>query len=91
MDYSKMFAKMSSLRSSKEVGQTAANDRPQASTSGLVYTTIAMEWRVAEDHLLRRKKFNLDGPDGLAYYWHDLRMEELTFSRRQQGGGSVMV
>lgn len=37
------------------------------------------------------KKFNLDGPDGFAYYWHDLRTEEKIFSRRQSGGGSVMV
>ena len=37
------------------------------------------------------KKFNLDGPDRLAYYWHDLRKELRTFLSRQQGGGSLMV
>ena len=37
------------------------------------------------------KKFNLDGPDGFSYYWHDLRKEEEIFSTRAQGGGSVMI
>ena len=37
------------------------------------------------------KKFNLDGPDGLAYKWHDLRKEKQWFSKRHTGGGSVMV
>lgn len=37
------------------------------------------------------KKFNLDGPDGNAYYWHDLRTDERIFSKRKHGGGSVMV
>ncbi|CAK9819131.1 Transposable element Tc3 transposase [Anthophora quadrimaculata] len=37
------------------------------------------------------KKFNLDGPDGYSYYYHDLRKEERIFSRRQHGGGSVMI
>jgi hypothetical protein len=37
------------------------------------------------------KKFNLDGPDGFASYLHDLRKEEVVFSKRQQGGGSVLV
>lgn len=37
------------------------------------------------------KKFNLDGPDGFAYYWHDLRKEELVFSKRHTGGGSLMI
>lgn len=37
------------------------------------------------------KKWNLDGPDGLKYYWHCLRNEfEVAFSRRNCGG-SVMV
>lgn len=37
------------------------------------------------------KKFNLDGPDGLSSYWHDIRDEKEYFSKRQFGGGSVMV
>ena len=37
------------------------------------------------------KKFNLDGPDGFSYYWHDLRKEEDIFSTRAQGGGSIMI
>lgn len=37
------------------------------------------------------KKFNLDGPDGLQFYWHDLRREPEIYSKRVQGGRSVMV
>ena len=37
------------------------------------------------------KKFNLDGPDGYKYYWHDLRREPQWVSKRVAGGGSVMV
>ena len=37
------------------------------------------------------KKFNLDGPDGIYYYWHDLRNDKEYFSKRQQGRGSVML
>lgn len=37
------------------------------------------------------KKFNLDGPDGWNYYWHDLRKEPKYHKKRIQGGGSVMV
>lgn len=37
------------------------------------------------------KKFNLDGPDGLDGYWRDLRKEPLYFSKRNFGGGSLMV
>ena len=37
------------------------------------------------------KKFNCDGPDGFRYYWHDLRKDPEYFSKRNFGGGSVMV
>ncbi|ETL85047.1 hypothetical protein L917_15290 [Phytophthora nicotianae] len=37
------------------------------------------------------KKFNLDGPDGYQYYWHDVRKDQEIFSKRASGGGSVMV
>jgi len=37
------------------------------------------------------KRFNLDGPDGFQYYWHDLRHEDKIYSKRQFGGGGVMV
>lgn len=49
----------------------------------------AMQWRrtVFSDE----KRFCLDGPDGAAYYWADTRVDKKYFSRRQQGGGGVMV
>ncbi|KAL3666445.1 hypothetical protein V7S43_019056 [Phytophthora oleae] len=37
------------------------------------------------------KKFNLDGPDGYQYYWHDVRVDLKLYSKRVSGGGSVMV
>lgn len=37
------------------------------------------------------KKFNLDGPDGFSYYWHDLRKEEQLFSKRAMGGDGLMI
>lgn len=37
------------------------------------------------------KKFNLDGPDGFQYYWHDLRSEEQVRMSRNFGGGGVMI
>jgi transposase len=37
-----------------------------------------------------KKKFNLDGPDGCKYYWHDLRNDKKITWSRHSGGGSVM-
>ncbi|KHJ98626.1 hypothetical protein OESDEN_01380 [Oesophagostomum dentatum] len=36
-------------------------------------------------------KFNLDGCDGQGSYWHDIRKEPMYFSRRNFGGGSLMI
>ena len=37
------------------------------------------------------KKLNLDGPDGLSSYWHDLKREEKGYSTRHQGGPFLMM
>uniref|UniRef100_A0A8R1HMK0 DDE_3 domain-containing protein n=1 Tax=Caenorhabditis japonica TaxID=281687 RepID=A0A8R1HMK0_CAEJA len=37
------------------------------------------------------KKFNLNGPDGYKSYWHDLRKDPAVFSKRNFGGGSLVV
>ncbi|KHJ78121.1 hypothetical protein OESDEN_22259 [Oesophagostomum dentatum] len=37
------------------------------------------------------KKWNLNGPDGNHFYWHDLRKDPQYLSRRNFGGGSVMT
>ena len=37
------------------------------------------------------KRFNLDGPDGCKYYWHDLRKRRRTYFSRHSGGGGIMV
>lgn len=37
------------------------------------------------------KRFNLNGPDGLHSYWHDLRREPDIMPKRQNGGGGMMV
>lgn len=37
------------------------------------------------------KLFNLDGADGLHYYWHDIRKDKDVKWSRYQGGQSVMV
>ena len=38
-----------------------------------------------------KKRFNLDGCDGISYYWHDLRREKRLFSKRYGGGGGLIV
>ncbi|CAK9832681.1 Transposable element Tc3 transposase [Anthophora retusa] len=50
---------------------------------------MSMDWEnvVFSDE----KKFNLDGPDGFNSYWHDIRKDVKYFSKRNFGGGSVMI
>ncbi|CAH2087962.1 unnamed protein product [Euphydryas editha] len=50
--------------------------------------TCKLEWQVI---FTDEKKFNLYGPDGYAYYFHDLRKEEMYLSRRHSDLGSIMV
>ncbi|OXA39388.1 Transposable element Tc3 transposase [Folsomia candida] len=52
-----------------------------------------MTWSKEWDSIVfsDEKKWNLDGPDGFHSYWHDIRKEKIVFSKRQSGGGSVMI
>ena len=50
-----------------------------------------MGQRMAKADILRRKKFNLDGPDGLHYHWHDLRTAPEILSKRYGGSQPVMM
>ena len=71
--------------------------RPRISEDNRVerreYATNYHTWTNEWDRIIfsDEKKFNFDGPDGFAFYWHDLRKEEKIFFTRQAGGGSVMV
>lgn len=59
----------------------------------LSFAKIHMSWTCQWHNVVfsDEKKFNLDGPDGYSYYFHDLRKEEIILSRRHSGGGSVMM
>ena len=59
----------------------------------LAWAKERMTWSAQWDKIVfsDEKKWNLDGPDGFRYYWHDLRKEPKYCSKRQSGGGSVMI
>lgn len=59
----------------------------------LEFARSHMTWDAEWQHVIfsDEKKFNLDGPDGWRYYWHDLRDEQNILARRHSGGGSIMV
>ena len=51
--------------------------------------TRTNDWRLVV--FSDEKRFNLDGPDGFQYYFHDLRKEEICLSRHHSREGGVMV
>jgi len=59
----------------------------------LQFSISHMSWDIEWNKVIfsDEKRFNKDGPDRWAYYWHDLRTDPRIFSKRQSGGGSVMV
>lgn len=67
--------------------------KPQHKIDRLNFAQQRMSWSAEWRKIIfsDEKKFNLDGPDGLQYYWHDLRAEPSTCFSRNFGGGSLMV
>lgn len=62
-------------------------------TARLYIASEYVNWKEEWRNLLfnDEKKFNLDGPDGMQCYWHDLRRVKEIRMSRNFGGGSVMV
>uniref|UniRef100_A0A914DAA9 Transposase n=1 Tax=Acrobeloides nanus TaxID=290746 RepID=A0A914DAA9_9BILA len=67
--------------------------RHKVARVGFAEKNMARDWKMNAFEVIKsdEKKWNLDGPDGLSGYWRDLRKEPLYFSKRNFGGGSVMV
>lgn len=62
-------------------------------TARLQFCQDHLHWKTEWEQVIfsDEKKYNLDGPDGFQYYFHDLRKSELVLSRRHTCVGSVMV
>ena len=91
---------MDNQSSYKKVKHLEKDEKKHSPALTTVHKDLRLTW--AKDHMTwnnewhkvvwsDEKKFNLDGPDGFSYYWHDLRKEEEIFSTRAQGGGGVMI
>ncbi|CAD6195509.1 unnamed protein product [Caenorhabditis auriculariae] len=70
------------MKAAPRLQQRHKNERLQFARSNM-----ATDWNkiIFSDE----KKFNLDGPDGYAHYWRDLRKDPMYFSKRNFG--SLMV
>ena len=53
------------------------------------YVDLGQQWNkvIFSDE----KKFNLDGPDGYRMFWYGLGADRNIFSKRQNGGGGILV
>ena len=71
--------------------ETFVNNETHSRTFTLCKRKSALEKEMEKGAIFRRKRFNLDGPDGFQYYFHDIRKETMSAIRRQMGGGSVIV
>lgn len=67
--------------------------KPHHKQARLNFAKEHMQWSIEWDNVVfsDEKKFNLDGPDSYSCYWHDLRNNDVRMSKRNFGGGSVMV
>jgi transposase len=79
------------LKYAKKQHSPALTERHKANR--LKWAQTHMTWNQEWDKIVwsDEKKFNLDGPDGLHYYWHDIRKEKMFSVRRGMGGGGVMI
>ncbi|CAF1535359.1 unnamed protein product [Adineta steineri] len=91
---------MDNQSSYKKVKHLEKDEKKHSPALTTAHKDLRLSW--AKDHMIwnnewhkvvwsDEKKFNLDGPDGFSYYWHDLRKEEEISSTRPLGGGSVMI
>lgn len=73
--------------------QTVPCLKPHHIEARLTWAQKYMSWTTEWANVVfsDEKKFNLDGPDGFQYYWHDLRKEPQFFKKRNFGGGSLML
>lgn len=75
----------------KGIARTPAM-RERHETFRLSWATEKMTWTQKKwDKVVwsDEKKFNLDGPDGYAYKWHDLCKEKQWYSKRRNGRGEA--
>nr|CDJ82037.1 similar to predicted protein [Haemonchus contortus] len=65
------------------------NDRLRKARLEIAKMNLVRDW--AKVVFSDEKEFNLDGSDRNKYHWRDLKKEPVYFSRRNFGGGGLMV